>query len=98
MINTFTIANKTYSIRLTDHAEKRLKQRNIDMFNCMSAILALGEERIIKYSGSNRDILISDKQNNFAIVICIEGYQIRIVTVIDHSDAFAKSGTTVINL
>jgi len=32
VINSFTLNNKTYSIRLTNHAEQRLTERNIDLF------------------------------------------------------------------
>lgn len=98
MINTFTINNKTYSIRLSDHAQLRLQQRNIDLFQAVGAILALGEKRIVDYAGSNRDILIQDKEHNFSVVCCIESRTITIITVIDNADAYAKEGTGVVSL
>lgn len=97
-VNTFTINNQNFSIRLTDHAELRLKQRNIDLFQAIGSILSLGEKRITEYQNANRDIFIMDKEHNFSIVIAIESNTIYIVTVIDKADCFIKSGTIAVNL
>jgi len=98
MINSFTIFNKTYSIRLTNHAEQRLQERQIDLFQVTGSILSLGENIIEKYSGSNRDIFIMDKANNFSVVCNIVNYTIMIVTVINNSDCWVKSGTIAVRL
>ncbi len=97
-VNQFTIKGKTYSIRLTKHAEKRLKQRNIDLYQAVGAILVLGEKRITAYAGSDRDVMILDNTNNFAVVINMKYRTIVIVTVIDKTDCWVKKGTEVINL
>lgn len=97
-INQFTLNNKTYSIRLTKHAQQRLIDRQLDLFQIIGSILSLGEKTITAYSGSNRDIFIMDKPNNFSIVCNISAYTITIVTVIDNSDCWIKSGTIAINL
>lgn len=97
-MHTFTINNKTYSIRLSDHAELRLKQRNIDLFQAIGSILSLGENRITKYSGADRDIFIQDKQHNFSVVCNITARTITIVTVIDNADCYIKNGTIAVNL
>ena len=98
MISTFTIANKTYSIRLTAHAKQRLTQRNIDLFQVTGSILSLGQKTITDYSGSNRDIFIMDKANNFSIVCNITYRTITIVTVIDTCDCWVKNGTIAVKL
>lgn len=98
MISSFTIANKTYSIRLTNHAKQRLTDRNIDLFQVTGSILSLGENTITKYSGSNRDIFIMDKQNNFSVVCNITYRTITIVTVIGNSDCWVRNGTIAVNL
>lgn len=98
MINSFTIANKTYSIRLTNHAQQRLIDRQLDLYQVTGSILSLGQKTITVYSGSNRDIFIMDKVNNFSIVCNITGCTITIVTVIDSIDCWIKQGTTAINL
>lgn len=98
MINSFTIADKTYSIRLTNHAQQRLNQRNIDLFQTIGSILSLGEKTITAYAGSNRDIFIMDKEHNFSIVCNISACTITIITVIDSADCWIKQGTTAINL
>jgi hypothetical protein len=97
-VTQFTIQNKTYSIRLTNHAELRLKQRNVDLYQTVGSILSLGEKRIIDYSGSNKDIFIIDKENNFSIVCNIEIRTITIITVIDNCDCWVKAGTIAVNL
>ena len=97
-MNTFTINNKTYSIRLSDHAQLRLKQRNIDLFQVIGSILSLGENRITKYSGADRDIFIQDKEHNFSVVCNITSHTITIVTCIDNADCFIKDGTIAVNL
>ncbi|MCE5220112.1 MAG: DUF4258 domain-containing protein [Clostridium sp.] len=98
MINTFTLNNKTYSIRLTNHAEQRLNQRNIDLFQVTGSILSLGQKTITDYSGSNRDIFIMDKEHNFSVVCNITINTITIVTVIDNSDCWVKDGTIAVKL
>lgn len=97
-VTQFTIDNKTYSIRLTKHAEERLKQRNVDLYQTIGSILSLGEKRIQDYSGSNKDIFIMDKENGFSIVCNIELRTITIVTVIDKVDCYIKEGTIAVNL
>jgi len=98
MVNSFTIENKTYSIRLTQHAQQRLQQRNIDLYQTIGSILSLGQKTITEYSGSNRDIFILDKAHNFSIVCNIENCTITIITVIDSADCWIKQGTTAVNL
>ena len=98
MINSFTIANKTYSIRLTNHAKQRLTDRNIDLFQVTGSILSLGQKTITAYAGSNRDIFIMDKEHNFSIVCNISACTITIITVIDSADCWIKQGTTAVNL
>lgn len=98
VISTFTIADKTYSIRLTAHAQQRLQQRNIDLYQVTGSILSLGQKNITEYSGSNRDIFIMDKQNNFSIVCNITHRTITIVTVINNADCWVKSGTIAVKL
>lgn len=98
MISSFTITDKTYSIRLTNHAQQRLTDRSIDIYQVTGSILSLGQKTITEYSGSNRDIFIMDKQNNFSVVCNIVNYTIMIVTVIDNSDCWVKSGTIAIKL
>lgn len=97
-VNTFSINGQSFSIRLTDHAELRLKQRNVDLFQAIGSLLSLGEERILSYKDAGKDIMIIDKEKGFSIVAAIEGNTIMIITVIDKGDVYVKSGTTAVNL
>ena len=98
MISTFTITDKTYSIRLTAHAKQRLLDRNLDLYQVTGSILSLGQQNIEQYSGSNRDIFIMDKEHNFSIVCNITYRTITIVTVIDTTDCWIKQGTIAVKL
>lgn len=98
MISSFTIGNKTYSIRLTNHAKQRLTDRNIDLYQVTGSILSLGQNTITTYSGSDKDIFIIDKANNFSIVCNITYRTITIVTVIDTCDCWIKNGTIAVKL
>jgi hypothetical protein len=98
MINNFTLNGKTYSIRLTNHAEQRLQQRNIDLYQVTGSILSLGQKTITAYAGSNRDIFILDKEHNFSIVCNISACTITIITVIDSIDCWIKNGTIAVKL
>lgn len=98
MISAFIITDKTYSIRLTKHAEQRLQQRNVDLYQVTGSILSLGEKTITKYSGSDKDIFIMDKVNNFSIICNITANTITIITVIDSADCWIKNGTIAVNL
>lgn len=98
LVNTFSINGNNFSIRLSSHAEMRLKQRNIDLFQTVGNILSLGEKRIMEYSHSDRDIMVMDKRNNFSMVFYIDNCTIYIITVIDKVDCYVKEGTTAINI
>lgn len=97
-VNQFTINNQQFSIRLTDHASERLAERHIDIYQAIGAILSLGEERILAYKNTKRDILLQDIKAGFAIVFAIECNTIMIITLINSIDCWSKNGTDVVNL
>jgi hypothetical protein len=97
-LNTFTINNVTYCIKISEHAELRLSQRKLDLFKIVGAILSLGENKIKNYSNTNKDIFIMDNTNNFSVVCYIKNYTIMIVTVLNKADCYVREGTDVINL
>lgn len=98
LVTVIIIDKKRYSIRLSDHAKIRLKERKIDLYQAIGSLLSLGEEKIKQYQKTNRDIFIMDKEHNFSIVITFEGNTIHIITLIDNSDCWIKSGTIAVNL
>lgn len=60
--------------------------------------MALGQNKILEYKDTNKDLMVIDKQNNFSIVATIEGNKIVIITLIDKADLYVKEGTTAIQL
>jgi hypothetical protein len=97
-VNQFIINGKQFSIRLTDHASERLTERHIDLYQAIGAILSLGEDRILAYQNTKRDILLQDIKNGFAIVFAICVNTITIITLIDSVDCYCKNGTDIVNL
>ena len=71
MISSFTIADKTYSIRLTNHAQQRLTDRQIDLYQ-VTGSYSLGQKTITAYSAAIENIFIMDKAIIFSIVCNIE--------------------------
>ena len=83
IVDTFTINGQKFNIQLTNHAGRRLKDRNIDSFQAISAILSLGEKKLLSYINTNKDIVVIDKEHNFSIVFSISDNIIYIITVIE---------------
>lgn len=97
-VNTFTINNVTFQVRMREHADIRQQERKIDMYKIIGIVLCLGEKRIHKYHNSGRDIFIKDNDNNISVVLYIKNYTIFIRTVIDTADCYVRNGTSIINL
>ncbi len=89
------INNKSYSIRATIHAIERMNQRNVDEYVVAGTVLSLGEARILKLQQQEEDAIIIDKEKNIAVVITFQNNTIKIVTVINKSNVFVKSNTTI---
>jgi len=89
----FTLNGKDYSIRITSHALKRIKQRDIDLTVCIENILKLKVKDIVNYENSD-EVAIIDKTNDITIIIGFDCNKINIITVIDKI-AYIKDGTLV---
>ncbi len=98
IVDTFTINGQKFNIQLTNHGGRRLKDRHIDLFLVISAILSLGEKKLLSYVNANKDIMIIDKEHNFSVVFTISDNIIYIITVIKKADVHVKTGTIAVNL
>lgn len=98
VINTFTINNVEFKIILSCHAQDRLLERKIDLFQTIGIVLSLGEARINQYNNSGKEVFIMDVEHNFSIVLEIRNNEIHIITVINKSDCYIKQGTIAVNL
>jgi hypothetical protein len=94
-LTTFTIDKQTYSVRTTEHSEKRLVKREIDEYTVVSNILSLGKEKIKYYQEQDKDVMVIDEIKDFSICFTINKNTIIIITVIDKSDIWVKKNTLV---
>lgn len=95
---TIKIKNKTYKVVASNHAQKRMMQRNIDSYTVVGNILLLGENKIEKLQSTNEEFIIIDKDTNTSTVGAINDNVITIITVIDKSNVFVKKNTKIVNL
>ena len=94
-ILTFTLEGNTHSVRLSDHALKRMQQRNIHQNVVLSEIVALPVQELKQYKEQNIDIAIIDDNKDIAVIVSFDHNKIEIITVIDKSDIWVKSGTQI---
>ena len=97
-IATINIEGNTYSIRISNHAQKRMEQRNISSYVIAGNILSLGKERLIELQKMEDDFIIIDDITRTSIVAGFKRNTITIITVIDKSNIFVKSETQIVNL
>ncbi len=95
----FSYNGRDFEIRTTDHkGDHPERWAKYDMNVICGDIVALGKERLYNYADQGIDTAIIDEDNNLAVIITFEGYQIRIRTIIDRSRIWVKSGTRIFKL
>ena len=97
-IATIQIGRNTYSIRVSDHAQKRMEERNIFSYVIAGNILSLGKTRLLQLQKAREDFIIIDDITNTSIVAGFKNNRIFIITVIDKCNIFVKSETQIVNL
>lgn len=75
-----------------------MNERNIDRYVVAGSVVALGPERITKLQEDNDEAMIIDKDNNVAVVVGFGRNSITVITVINKSNVFVKSGTQIYNI
>lgn len=61
-----------YKILLSNHARQRSRERKIDIYKVVSAVLAFGAERLRAYKKDTADIMLQDIDNNFSVVFAVK--------------------------
>ena len=89
------IGGKIYEINASNHALKRMTQRNVDKFVVAGNVIALGEERISELQAQEDEAIIIDEANNVSVVVGFDAESITIITVINKSNVFVKSNTQI---
>ena len=95
---TIKINKKVYKITATMHGIKRMNERKVYEYLVSSSILALGEKRLSELQKTKEEIIIIDKENKISTIIAFLENSIRVITVIDKSKVFVKTGTKIVNL
>jgi hypothetical protein len=95
VLTTVKIHNKNYSIRATDHALARMKERNITEHTIITMVLSLGEKRLLELQENNVTIMVSDNRKNVAVVAGFKKNTLKIHTVINRATAINKPGTVL---
>lgn len=98
----FSYNGRNFEIRCTEHSLQRFKDHNLDVDAALGSIIALGKERLYRFSNDSIDVAVIDKENNISVIITFESenkeVQIRIRTIIPRSHIFVKAGTRVYEL
>jgi len=94
LITTFNIQDRTYSIRATSHAIKRMQQRGIDLEVAIGSLFCLGVKQLKEYQSKDQDIAIINEDHNVTVIISFDNNRIILVTVINKSNAWVESGTS----
>ena len=97
-IATIDIGSSTYSVRISNHAQKRMQERNISEYVVAGNILTLGKKRLLQLQKAEEDFIIIDDITKTSIVAGFKRNTITIITVIDKSNIFVKSETQIVNL
>lgn len=98
----FGYNGRNFEIRCTEHSLQRFKDYNLDVDAALGSIIALGKERLYRFSNDSIDVAVIDKENHISVIITFESEdketQIRIRTIIPRSHIFVKAGTRVYEL
>jgi len=91
-----------YEVRTTIHSYDRFIDHGLDVDAALGSIVALGKDRLDKFSMDGEDTCIIDKVQHQAVIITFESedkyVQIRIATIIPRDRVFVKSGTRIFTL
>lgn len=94
-VTSFIVERKIFTILGTDHALKRLEQRNVNKYYIASALMSLGAD-LIRYNDSNRKIVVNSVEHDVSCVFTIEKFSIVLITVHDTGTFRPKNyGSTV---
>lgn len=84
-IYKFKIGKDSFSIRATNHFDKRIKERNIKRDDVLRTVLSLEIADILEMRDEGIKILLIDTKANFSLVLRMQGNRIFIITAINLS-------------
>lgn len=90
-----SISGETYSIRASDHALQRMAERGVDEYVVAGTVVSLGKARLQELQDEDAEAIIIDEAKDVAVVIGFRGNRVMVITVINKSNVFVKSDTTI---
>ena len=95
---TIKLGTQMLVIKATNHSLERMEQRNVDEYLVISNIMGLGAETIERLQTNNEEAIIIDNNTNTSIVIGFSKKAITVITVINKSNVFVKTGTEIVRI
>jgi len=99
----FSFDNKEITMKLSDHARDRFKERKIEYseFIIFGEIFAMAD-KFIKQESKNEEYAIIDEEKELVIIFAIDKYNSKmykatVITLLQKSNCFIKKGTTIYN-
>lgn len=93
-IFNFTLQKDHYTVKLSKHATKRMRQRNITKKNIVNNILSLTQKEIEYLSRNKRQAIILDKELGISVVIGFnKEFKLVVITVINQKKICSKPTT-----
>jgi len=80
-IGTLKLDGKTYSIRLTDHAKKRMQEREVKEVDAINTISGIDEKKLKRLRETEKEAVLIDVKNKIAIVVGFEKNKNQIVLI-----------------
>lgn len=90
---------KTYSLRITAHAQERIDERNIDYTQVLLDIAELRIDEVLEIMGKFEAMMIVNDKDKIATVLAFDKCKLVIATVIDKGkEVSALPGTYVYHI
>jgi hypothetical protein len=100
MMFGFEIEGVPFMVYVSEHAKRRMRERNVQKYACFGSIVALGEELLDMTHGT--EFCVMDKELGISVVCGLHArgleVSIEIITVLDNDEFYVKEGTRAYRL
>lgn len=94
MTRKYFVNNKYYRIIITEHALKRVADRQIPANHIINTII----DMIAQHTNMGKYIMLKNMAHNFSLVINIHNNNIKIITALNKTTCYTKKDTQVITI
>jgi hypothetical protein len=97
----FTIKDRiegiNYSVRISNHADEQLDQRDLSEVNLKNTFFRMGRDKFIELKKNKKEheeyVMIINEFSEISILVTVEKNRVYIITVIDENDPWVKNNT-----